>query len=391
MLNSGFSPWPFFDEAQQKAVLEVLRTGRVNYWTGTEGRSFEREFAAWTGTRHAIALSNGTVALDAIWKALGIGPGDEVICTPRTFQASASSIAMCGARPVFADVDRESQNITPETVAPLISARTRAILCVHLGGWPCDMDGFRALSEEKSLHLVEDCAQAHGASIGGRNVGTFGIANAWSFCQDKIITTGGEGGAITLDDEGLWKQLWSWKDHGKDWDAANGPVHAQGFRWLHDHWGTNARMTEMEATIGRIQLAMMPDWHAARTRNATALGQSFATLSALRVPEVSDGITHAWYRFYAFVRPEALKSGWDRDRIMAAVKDAGVPCLSGTCPEVYLEKSFERAGLQPAQRLPVAAELGQTSLAFLVHPTLTEAEIGKTVDVVGRVMAEAQR
>ena len=203
MLDTPFPPWPSFSEEEIETVARVLRSGRVNAWTGGEVKAFEREFAAWAGAKHAVALANGTVALDVAWRVVGIGPGDEVITTPRSFQASAASIAMTGARPIFADVDRQSQNITPETVATLITPQTRAILCVHLAGWPCDMDGFRALARAHDLKLVEDCAQAHGALIGDQAVGTFGDIAAWSFCQDKIVTTGGEGGMVTTDDDEL--------------------------------------------------------------------------------------------------------------------------------------------------------------------------------------------
>jgi len=391
MVDFNFSPWPSFTDEETEAVGRVLRSNRVNYWTGEEGRAFEREYAAWVGTDHAVAVANGTVALDVIWPVLGIGPGDEVICTPRTFVASASTIAMAGARPIFADVDRDTQNITPRSVEPLITPRTRAILCVHLAGWPCDMKGFIDLAETNDLFLVEDCAQAHGAQIAGRSVGSFGHVNAWSFCQDKIITTGGEGGMVTLSDEDRWKRVWSYKDHGKNWDAVYNRHHAPGFRWLHESFGTNWRMTEMQAAIGRIQLRRMPQWHAVRKRNAARLQDAFTRLSALRVPEVPSDIEHAWYKFYAFVRPEALRSGWTRDRIMTEINKAGVPCYSGICPEVYREKAFVAAGLAPAQRLPNAVELGETSLMFLVHPTLTDAEIDKTISVTEEVVRRATR
>lgn len=391
MLNTPFSPWPSFSDEEIEAVSRVLRSGRVNYWTGEECRHFEREFAEWAGTPYAVALANGTLAIDIAWPVLGIGEGDEVICTPRSYQASASSIAMAGARPVFADVDRESQNITPRTVAPLITPRTRAIMCVHLAGWPCDMEGFADLARTHDLKLIEDCAQAHGASIGGRSVGSFGDIAAWSFCQDKIITTGGEGGMVTMNDEVLWKAAWSYKDHGKSWEAVYQREHAPGFRWLHEGWGSNWRMTEMQAVIGRIQLSRMPEWHAARKRNALRLAEAFAQLDALRCPMPEAGIEHAWYKFYAFVQPEALKAGWSRDRVMAEINAAGVPCYTGGSPEIYREKVFAGAGLAPSQRLPAAVELGETSLMFLIHPTLAEDEIGKTIDVVGKIAREAAR
>ncbi len=194
MLNSGFSPWPSFSEEEANAVRNVILSNKVNYWTGQECREFEKEFAQWCGTNYAIALSNGTLALELAFRAVGVGPGDEVVVTPRTFLASASSIVTVGANPVFADVDLDSQNITPESIERVLTPRTKAILCVHLAGWPCDMRGIRALADAHKLKVVEDCAQAHGARYHGVSVGALSDVAAWSFCQDKIMTTGGEGG-----------------------------------------------------------------------------------------------------------------------------------------------------------------------------------------------------
>mgnify|MGYP001261928509 CR=1 FL=1 len=390
MLNGPFSPWPSFTQHEADAVSRVLLSNKVNYWTGTECREFEKEFSAWSQVSHSIALSNGTVALDLALKVLSIGAGDEVIVTPRTFLASVSSIVTAGATPIFADVDRESQNITPETVAKVITPRTKAIIAVHLAGWPCDMDGLMALAEEHDLAVIEDCAQAHGALWRGKPVGSIGHASAWSFCQDKIMTTGGEGGMLTTNDQTLWSSAWSYKDHGKSFDTVYNREHPAGFRWLHESFGTNWRMLEMQGVIGRIQLQLMPAWHEARKANAHRILAACAESPALRVPQVPAEIEHAWYRAYAFVRPEQLKAGWSRDRIMGEIVARGVPCFSGSCSEVYLEKAFDGTNWRPAERLPVARELGETSLMFLTHPTLTQQEIDKTCQVVRQVMSEAQ-
>ena len=175
----------------------------MNYWTGQEGREFEREFASFAGTEFAIAVGNGTLALDLALRGFGIGPGDEVIVTPRTFLASATAVINAGAIPVFADVDPDTQNITPDTVAAVITQKTKAVVCVHLAGWPCDMDGMMALAEKRGLFIIEDCAQAHGATYKGRPVGGLGHVGCWSFCQDKIMSTGGEGGMVTCNDLSL--------------------------------------------------------------------------------------------------------------------------------------------------------------------------------------------
>lgn len=389
MLNTSFSPWPCFTEEEANAVRDVILSNRVNYWTGEECHLFEKEFAEWSGAEYAIALENGTVALDVALKGLGIGAGDEVVVTPRTFLASVSSIVNAGAVPVFAEVDRDSQNITAETIRAVLTPRTRAVICVHLAGWPCDMDPIMALAAEHDLKVIEDCAQAHGAQYKGRSVGTIGHVGAWSFCQDKIITTGGEGGMVTTNSRELWSTMWSLKDHGKSWEAVHRPHTGPGFRWLHERFGTNWRMMEVQAVIGRIQLRRLDAWHARRLANAERIWDCARQLRGLRVPRLPDELVHAAYKCYLFVEPGQLAAGWDRDRILAAIDARGVPCFYGSCSEVYLEKAFDDTRWRPAERLPVARELGETSLMFLVHPTLTDAEIDKTCAVLGEVMDEA--
>lgn len=389
MLNGPFSPWPSFTEEEARAVSDVLLSNKVNYWTGQECREFELEFARFSDSEYAIALANGTLALDLALKGLGIGPGDEVVVTPRTFLASVSSIVTAGAVPVFAEVDADSQNITADTVRAVLTERTRAVICVHLAGWPCDMDPIMALAEECSLYVIEDCAQAHGAKYKGRSVGSFGHVGCWSFCQDKIMSTGGEGGMVTTGNKVLWSTMWSYKDHGKSWEAVYERDHLPGFRWLHDSFGTNWRMTEMQAAIGRIQLRRMPDWTAARQSNAVAIWKTAHQLPGLRVPQVPADLEHGAYKCYVFVEPSKLHEDWDRDRILHEIVSAGVPCFSGSCSEVYLEKAFDNTGWRPDRRLPVAKELGETSLMFLVHPTLTDAEISKTCSVLAMIMTQA--
>lgn len=389
MLNTNYPPWPSFTEEEATNVARILLSNKVNYWTGNEGREFEKEFAAWCGTEHAIALTNGTVALDLALKALNIGSNDEVIVTSRTFLASVSSIVTAGATPVFADVDRNSQNITAQSIAHHITPKTRAIICVHLAGWPCEMDEIIRLANEHSLYVIEDCAQAHGATYKGRMIGSIGHIGAWSFCQDKIMTTGGEGGMVTTNDHELWSKMWSYKDHGKSWEAVYEREHPPGFRWLHDSFGTNWRMTEIQAVIGSIQLKRMPEWQRQRLQNANAIWDTARQLPGLRVPDLPSHSQHAAYKCYVFVEPEQLKPDWNRDRIMQAINEYGIPCFSGSCSEVYLEKAFDNTGWRPVKRLLVAKELGETSLMFLVHPTLTRKEITLTCQTLQQIMSLA--
>lgn len=403
MLNTQFSPWPSFTAEEADAVRDVILSNRVNYWTGQECREFEKEFGAWCGVRHAIALANGTLALDVALKALGIGPGDEVVVTPRTFIASISCVVNAGAIPVFADVEQDSGNISARTIAQVLTPRTKGIICVHLAGWPCDMDPIMALAEAHGLKVIEDCAQAHGARYKGCSVGTIGHVGAWSFCQDKIMTTGGEGGMVTTNDRDLWLAMWSFKDHGKSWEAVYERQHPPGFRWVHESFGTNWRMLEVQAAIGRIQLRRMADWTANRNANAHVLAKVCAKYPVLRLPEFrcgamcasgcayGSGCLHAQYKFYVYVQPEKLKDGWTRDRIVDEINRQGVPCYQGSCSEVYLEKAFDGTGWRPAERLPVAQALGETSLMFLVHPTLMADEVLKTSKVLDLILKQAGR
>jgi dTDP-4-amino-4,6-dideoxygalactose transaminase len=385
MIDTPFSPWPNFSAEEAEAVSKILLSNRVNYWTGSTCREFEKEFAAWSGCDYAVALANGTVALDLALRVLGIGNGEEVVVTPRTFIASVSCVINAGARPVFADVDPESQNISAETILPVMTPRTRAIICVHLSGMPCEMDPIMELADAHGVSVIEDCAQAHGALYKGRPVGSIGQIGAWSFCQDKIMSLGGEGGMLTTNNREWWKKAWSYKDHGKSWEAVFEREHPAGFRWVHESFGTNWRMLEIQAAIGRLQLGRMPSWHAARSRNAEKIRSAAINLPVLRVPDIPDYIEHAWYKCYFFVRSEMLKSGWNRDRMVDEINRRGVPCYTGSCPEVYLEKAFDATGFRPAQRLPVAEELGKTSIMFLVHPTLSDDEIIKTCEVLTEI------
>jgi dTDP-4-amino-4,6-dideoxygalactose transaminase len=396
MLNTQFSPWPSFTQEEADAVSQVLLSNKVNYWTGTECREFEKEFAAWAGTDYAVALANGTLALDVALQAMGIGEGDEVIVTPRSFIASVSTVVNAGAIPVFADVDNNTGNVSATTIAPKITDKTKAIICVHLAGWPCDMDEIMALAKQHNLWVIEDCAQAHGAKYKGKPVGSIGHVGAWSFCQDKIMTTGGEGGMVTTNDKALWQKMWEYKDHGKNYDSIYHKQHPPGFRWLHDSFGTNWRMMEMQAVIGRIQLKKMAEWTKIRTQNAKILRDALTQFAGeqqfLRIPDIEfhqvmggDSV-HAYYKYYVYVRPENLPENINRDSILNALNEKKIPCFSGSCSEIYLEKAFDNHPSRPNARLTVAKELGETSLMFLIHPTLTTTEMQTiattTVDVL---------
>ena len=350
-----------------------------------------KSFPEWCGSEKSCAVANGSLALSAAYLAIGLSRGDEIITTPRSFIATASSAVLLGAKPIFADVDLNSGAITASTIAPLITPRTKAIAVVHLGGWPAEMPAICDLARAHGIAVIEDCAQAHGACINGQSVGSFSDVAAWSFCQDKIMTTAGEGGMVNTSSPELWDVMWSFKDHGKTHEGVFAREHPPGFRWLHERFGSNFRLTELQSAIGRIQLQRLPEWTAIRTSNALLLAEALTDLPAVRVPLPPDHLTHAWYKFYAFVKPEALADGWSRDRVLSEIAALGYPALSGSCSEIYLEKCFQDAGLVPAERLTVARELGETSMMFLVHPTITPQQMGGYAEAVRSVVQRACR
>ena len=391
MLNTNFSPWPSFTQEEVDAVSSVLLSNKVNYWTGSKCRQFEKEFSKWCDVKYSVALANGTLALDSAFKALEISEGDEVIVTSRTFIASVSSIVNAGASPVFVDIDLESQNIDPRFIQKKITSKTKAIVCVHLAGWPCEMDEISQIAIKNGIFIIEDCSQAHGAKYKGKSVGSIGDIGCWSFCQDKIMTTGGEGGMVTTNSEKLWKKMWSYKDHGKNYDLAHSRSPSNVYRYIHDSFGTNWRMTEMQAAIGLIQLRKMDDWHKQRNKNAHQIWSAAKKCKGLRVPSISDDIDHAAYKCYIFVNASQLKSTWSREKIINEITDLGVPCYSGSGSEVYLEKSFLNTKFKPIHNLPNAKKLGEDSLMFLVHPTLSNIEIKKTCHAIQDVMSRASK
>ena len=383
------SNWPNYSNEEIDAVVKVLNSGRVNYWTGKEGKLFEKEFSNFASVKHSIALSNGSLAIFLALKGIDIGKNDEVIVTSRSFIASASEVVNIGAKPVFVDVDLNTQNITAKTIKRFITNKTKAIICVHLAGWPCEMDEIITLAKENNIYVIEDCAQAHGAKYKNKSVGSFGDIGCWSFCQDKIISTGGEGGMVTTNNSELWKKMQSFKDHGKNFTLLETKKINTTFRWLHDSIGTNFRMTEIQATIGRLQLKKIPIWQNARYNNATRIFECASKYRALRVPEIPDYIKHAFYKCYIFVDQDLLLDSWSRDKIIYEFNRLGTPCFSGTCPEIYLEKSFQDLGYSPNYRFPNARKLGETSIMFLVDQTLETDYISKVCKNMDLIMSQA--
>ena len=380
--------WPYFDKNDVANAKEILESGKINYWTGSEGREFEKEFSKYVNVDYSVAVDNGTNALILAAHALGISKGDEVIMSPRTFVASAFSIMHLGAKPIFVDIDRNSQNMDASLIEQAITPNTKAIMAIHIAGWPCEMNIIQDICKKYNLYLIEDCAQAHGAQYNNQSVGSFGDVNAWSFCQDKIMSTAGEGGMVTTNNKELWKKVWSFKDHGKNYDTVYNKEHSPGFRWLHEDHGTNARLTEIQSGIGRLQLRKLDSWIDKRTKLANIFNDGFKNIDGLRIALSPDHIKHAHYKYYVFVENEKLKDGKNRDFIMNSLNEIGTPCYSGSCSEIYKEKAFDKLFPKGHTALPVAKELAETSLMFLVHPTIDEEDIYTIVDQTKSIMKD---
>ncbi len=381
------SLWPRHDADEIDAVKEVLRSGKVNALVhGSQNRSFEAEFASYVGVPHAIALSNGTVSLELALRALGVGPGDEVIVPARSFFATTSAVVAVGAQPVFADVELDTQNIDPSSVERLVGARTRAIICVHLAGQPCDMDRLCDIASAHDIRLVEDCAQAHGATWNGRPVGSFGDAGSFSFCTDKIMSTGGEGGMLVMRDEQVWRAAFAYKDHGKDPLRMRAPSHsAPGeFRYLHDGFGSNFRMTEMQAAIGRRQLAKLDGWLLQRRENAQTLFAEACKHPAVSQMRLPQAVEHSYYKAYLRLDLSRLSTGVSRSDIIAALMAEGVTCGSGSCPDMSREGAFSRLDVKRDGNLPNAHRLAQETIMFQVDHTLSPTMTAR----VGRCLLE---
>ena len=375
-------PWPIFEADEIAAVDAVLRSGRVNYWTGDQCKLFERAWSDYHGGMHSLAMANGSLTLDTALRVLNIGAGDEVIVSPRSYVASAMCAVLADAKPVFADVEVNSGNMTVASMEAVRTSRTKACIPVHIAGWPCDMPAISAWAAQHGIHIIEDCAQAHGAHIDGRSVGTWGVFSSWSFCQDKIMTTGGEGGMLCTPDLRLWKKAWQYSQHGKDYDLSHAKVGDPGFRWLIEHEGTNLRMTEMQAAIGLCQLRKLDDWVDRRARNSAIMQDALRGLRGVRVPSTPAG--HAHYRCMAYAHASA-----DRPKLLAALVRAGLQANIGSCSEIYREPIFAQHGLAPTNALPVAHALGETSIALVVHHTIDEVTMHRHASEVRSALESA--
>ena len=381
--------WPYFSDDEKKSVLETLESGKVNYWTGEKCKIFEEKFSKFIGVKYGISVSNGTVSLELALRACSIGKGDEVITTPRTFFASISAIVAVGATPILVDVDPDNGNIKPANIAEKITKKTKAIIPVHLAGYPCEMDTIMDIAFKNRVYVIEDCAQAHGAEYKGKRVGSWGHFGSFSFCQDKIMTTGGEGGMLVTNNTILYKKAWSYKDHGKNYDSVFKKNHTTGYRWIHDSFGSNMRMTEMQAAIGIRQLYKLPNWLLRRNEIASCYNESFKPIKAVEIPKLNNNIFHAFYKYYLLLNYQNIKNNWNRNKIIAKLAEKNIPCFSGSCSELYLEKSFANSDFSIKNPLYEAKKIGERSLMLQCHPTLSEKDVDYIIKHVSEVLKEA--
>lgn len=383
--------WPLFSNQEIKKVSQILRSGKVNYWTGTEGKLFEKEFSSFFKIKYSVAVANASLALECALKSIGIKKNDDVIVTSKSYISSASCVVNIGANPIFSDVDLNSQNITVDSIKKIITKNTKAIICVHLGGFPCDMIKIKKFAKTRKIKIIEDCSQSHGASINKKFTGSFGDIAVWSFCNEKIISTG-EGGMISTNSKKIWEKIWSTKEIGKNFYLSRKKKQSNlKFRWLHNSFGTNLRMTEIQSAIGRIQLKKLKSFIKERKFNANIINKIFSKFEFIIVPQVPKNIEHAFYRYYVRIDKAKLKKGWSRDRILKKLNQMGIMSNQGSCSEIYLEKCFKNQKIGPATRLKNAKLLGEQSVAFIVDPRLNINKIIKKQEYIQKIFSSASK
>jgi dTDP-4-amino-4,6-dideoxygalactose transaminase len=374
--------WPQFTDKMISRVSEILKSGKVNQWTNPVVKEFEDKFSNYFDCKHSVAVFNGTVALELCLKTLDLKEGDEIIVTSRTFLASATCGAWYGIKPVFVDVDLNSQNITLESIKQGITEKTKAVILVHLAGWPCELEEICKYCKENNIWVIEDCAQCHGAKYNNKYAGTWGDINAWSFCQDKIISTCGEGGMVTTNNLELYKRAWSLKDHGKGYDTVFNKPHQNGFRWLHEEIGTNWRMLPIQAAIGIESLDELSNWVEHRRNIASIYNENLKNMNGVRLTIPSDNIFHSYYKYYFFINPENFKIS--RDELIEQINKNGVFCQIGSCGEIYKEKALEK--YKPDIDLPNAKQLFETAMLLKCDPLITVEEANSNINIVKQIL-----
>jgi len=372
-----------------QAAADVLRSGKVDYDSGPQGRLWEEEFAARVQCHMAVAVVHGRLAMEMALGTLGLGRGDKVIISSRGAVVATASVAALEAEPVFADVDATSQTLSAQTIRPMIESRTRAVVVRHFAGWPCSMDEILQLAARHRLWVIEDCSQALSATYRGQPVGSFGHLSVFDFRQDMILSTGGEGGMIVANDEKLKERLEEFQYRGKTARRFRSRQGAAAIYITKDTAETKGRMTEMQAAIGRAMLSKLDAMADVRRHHAKTLDAHLGRLPGLRVDPPPSHIGHAYHGYYVFVRPERLKAGWRRDRIVQALQAEGIPCSGGPPPETVYEKPANGAPVRPRRRPPVVRELEETALLLPIHSQLAARDIQDICRALEKVLHTA--
>ena len=381
-----FSTWPSYSKTEAGLVRDVIQSNKVNYWSSETCKIFENNFSKYHGVKYATAVMNGSVALEIALKALDLKKNDEVIVTSKSFVISASAVLNIGAKPVFSDIEYESGNIDPNFVKKLINKKTKVIIVVHLSGWPCDMDKIIRLSKKFNIKIIEDCSQAHGAKINNKFVGSFGDLSIWSFCNDKIMTTGGEGGMITTNNKNYYKKVNSYKDHGKNFSKIKNNKNKIGFQYVHDDFGSNYRMTAMQSAIGIYQLKQLKSWVSKRFNHYKYFLNSLKNINGLIIPKLPKNIIHASYRMYVYLDYSKIKKKISVREVIKMIRSYGVPCSTGACSEIYREIIFKKYFKKPIKRLKNAKLSDETSIAFFINPFSKVAEVDLMVNSIKKVL-----
>jgi len=386
-----YSKWPVYTKSLASLSSKVLLSGKVNYWTGIHGKLFEKEFSKKFKIKYSATVSNGSIGLEIALLALGIKKGDEVIVTSRSYYSSVSSIIRVGAKPVFADIELTSMNISPISIKENITKKTKAIICVHLYGMPCNMQVIQDLVKNKNIKIIEDCSQAHGAQINSTKVGSFGDIAVWSFCNDKIISTGGEGGMVSTNNKNLYNKVWSYKEIGKNLIKMKDVHKSSNFPYIHDFIGTNARMTEIQSLIGRHQLKQLDNFIKIRNLNASRMTKALSNFKSIITPTHEKKIKHAYYRYTIIFNNKYLKKNYNREIIMNLLKSKNIFCNVGGCPSIYKEKFFIKNQIKPKNYLKNTNYIGKNSISFQIDQTILKKDLTLMINTLIKIMNEATR
>ena len=368
--------WPHHTSEEIKLVKKILASGKTNYLYGEYGKKFEKLFSKIIGNKYSIAVANGTIALEIAIKALNLPKKSEILVPSRSFFASASSVVQAGHTPVFTDVDYNSQNINLKYIKESITNKTKAILCVHLAGFPCDMFEISNFAKKNKLFIVEDCSQAHGAKIKNRSIGSFGDISCWSFCFDKIISTGGEGGIISTNSKIFFEYIWSYKDHGKNIYKYNKKTKLNKFRYIHDSFGTNGRLTEMQSAIGLLQISKLDVNIIKRNNICNFIINSFKDFNFIKFQKVPDKYLHSYYKLYFYIDFKLFKKNIKGNDLLYEFQNKKLKINSGSCPEIYLEKAFINYKNRK-NRFNNAKLLGLNSFAISIHHKMIKKDLIK--------------